>query len=670
MANFLQIRIRIDSDQPADDALFALAITGNLIGDIAETRKYSRSSAGEWGCGGSRIDDIFELETALTLDYKQGGLQLFPIDVYLDVNDVIIDFTEYGYLFNLGDSTIPVDIDVTVTPEVPPVPEFEITGEALSQADAEPVCTHAKFTFSVINGVAPYTISGAASKIAPTEGDLWVDLLRYTAGDQSITITDNNGDFDTIIVSKLGLFEIDSVDTINQLGGGTATIQASINPSGSINPILEYSINGIGYSSSNLFTGLAAQSYTAYVRDNYGCIKTEPFTIEEILEERPDPFFEISKVNAIRCVNNSLSSTYDSLWRKRVFTNLQYFDVVQIYESDESVTTQIRSSYRDIVAKLKDLQGVEVKDYTVTKQISNIGLNDQRSANMKAGTEANQTFIYFDGSEISLPETWMIAGLQITISGVNAGTLAGTYIVSDVVYDKSINKDVLVVDVIYPYGAEVRPITLDSNYDLEPWDIYEFNATFDSLIKGRYYIDVDATDVDPNYDPKKWRSEDICISDEWKDSILLEYQDTDNSVIGDIIPTTGIVHKLRLKSRFFAYGATREKTTFRTDTGNVVLIKQINARTIQLEGRFPDFIDEKIGFAASHKTIIVNGEQFRVSEEEQESENKTDERNPFVDTILTLQAVNTVVKTTAAGIVSSSDTVLGDGNNVVIGIFE
>jgi len=677
MANFLEVRLTLVDEQPVDGAQLILNFRQNLstLKGMSETRVSVRNQAGQWTCNtGSPIPvpaQTVTLADALDLDWRQGGGgTIFPVIISIEQDNVVaIKFIQYGW--ELLSSTMPdANLTIVTTPEVPPAPEFEITDVTDSQADSEPVCTYAKRTFSVENGVAPYTISGAASKVAPTEGDLWVDILRYTAGDQSIIITDDNGDFDTIIVPKISTFTFDTVEVIEALGGATVTLQPSYDQSEVIQKAFEYSIDNLSWKSTNQYTGIAAGGYTGYVRDQLGCVKTTPFTVVGVAEERPDPFFEISTVNAIRHVDNSLSSTYDSLWRKRVFTNLQYFDVVQIYESDESITTQIRSSYRDIVAKLRDLQGVEVKDYTVTKQISNIGLTDQRPANVKAGTEANQTFVYFDGSEISLPETWMVAGLQITISGVNAGALAGTYIVSDVVYDKSINKDVLVIDVIYPYGTEVRPITLDSNYDLEPWDVYEFNATFDSLIKGRYYIDIDATDTDPNYDPKNWRSEDICVADEWNDSILLEYQDTDNSVIGDIIPSTGIIHKLRLKSRFFAYGATREKTTFRTDTGNVVLIKQINARTIQLEGRFPDFIDEKIGFAASHKTIIVNGEQFRVSEEEQESENKTDERNPFVDTILTLQAINTVVKTTAAGIVSSSDTVLGDGNNVVIGIFE
>jgi hypothetical protein len=680
MANLLSIKISIDGTVSTGQNIVIPIVNENGPDfDIAENTVNTRTSAGQWGVGGGtnpvQVSD--NLADALIADYVNGGVLLIPISVLKlpEETEFFIDFTEFGYSVDNPNIILPTNVSIIVTPEVQPSPTFEITGTTVSQAGSD-VCNNIRLTLQVTNGTAPYQISvpqdPSLDKVAANESELWIDILRDTAFKYDITITDDNSDSDTVQSTIVASGIISSIDITESLAGATVVIQAFSSPGNAdIFPVYEYSINGSNYTSGNSFSNITPGNYTAYLRDNYGCVKTEPFTVEGVAEERPAPFFDISKVNALRLADLTLTNRYDALWRKRKFTNLQYFDVCHTYEKGDVVTTQIRSSYRDITATLKDKLGNDILTYPVVKEIENIGQEDERSANLIGSQDSSKTYIYFDGTSISLPESWMIAGLQVSISGASAGTLAGTYIVSKILFDSRIGKDVMVIDVVYPYGQEVRIVTLDSSFDIEPWDVYEFNSVFAAVDPGLYYLEVVATDTDPNYTKTEiWQSENICIKETWEDSVLLEYQDTDNSVIGDIIPGTGIVHKLRLYSRFFAYGAAREKDLFTTDTGNTVLKKQVNKRTIVLEGRFPDFIDEKIGFAASHESIWVDSEQFRPSEEEQESENKIDERNPFVDTRLTLQAINTIVKTDTFGIVSNTDTVLGNGQNVALGVFE
>ncbi len=94
-----------------------------------------------------------------------------------------------------------------------------------------------------------------------------------------ITVRDANGCLNTraVTVASLGGPQTLTAVITNEsctLNNGTITATAT----GGTAP-LQYSINGTSYQLSNLFTGVAAGSYTLYVKDANACIKTLPVTI-------------------------------------------------------------------------------------------------------------------------------------------------------------------------------------------------------------------------------------------------------------------------------------------------------------------------------------------------------------------------------------------------------
>lgn len=128
---------------------------------------------------------------------------------------------------------------------------------------------HSNGTISCFGGTTTVTITGSGGTAPYTGTGTYTGV---TAGSKSYTITDANGctDVESFTIPQPTSLNINGVVTSN----GVLFITAS-GGTGS----KTYSINGTTYQGSNSFTGLSAGSYTAYVKDANGCIKTRGFRI-------------------------------------------------------------------------------------------------------------------------------------------------------------------------------------------------------------------------------------------------------------------------------------------------------------------------------------------------------------------------------------------------------
>ncbi|MFZ4057334.1 MAG: beta strand repeat-containing protein, partial [Ferruginibacter sp.] len=98
------------------------------------------------------------------------------------------------------------------------------------------------------------------------------------AGSYTITVRDNSGCTNTVsvVVPNHNGSTISGVTTTSTCAvpTGTITVTASVSPG----PFL-YSINGVAYQTSNVFTALPAGVYTVWVDDGTDCITTKQFVI-------------------------------------------------------------------------------------------------------------------------------------------------------------------------------------------------------------------------------------------------------------------------------------------------------------------------------------------------------------------------------------------------------
>ena len=134
-------------------------------------------------------------------------------------------------------------------------------------------------------------------------------LTGLNYGFYNVTITDNGG-CGSITLSNIHVEFAYSVYVTN-----SGTSSSSCGNTGSI--ILygnagvtpyTYSLNGTSYQVSNTFTGLAAGTYTAYVKDAGGCVSTKSITVGSIAPVTVSPFTRA----ASSCANDGSIEVYRS----------------------------------------------------------------------------------------------------------------------------------------------------------------------------------------------------------------------------------------------------------------------------------------------------------------------------------------------------------------------
>lgn len=118
------------------------------------------------------------------------------------------------------------------------------------------------------NGIAPlqYSLNGGPFQA----GNIFTGLA---AGVYTVTVKDATGctNTTTVTVTSIGGPSASAVSTVSACNTNTGTI--TITASGGT-PGYQYSINGTVFQASNIFNGVGAGNYVAYVKDANGCIGT------------------------------------------------------------------------------------------------------------------------------------------------------------------------------------------------------------------------------------------------------------------------------------------------------------------------------------------------------------------------------------------------------------
>lgn len=131
-------------------------------------------------------------------------------------------------------------------------------------------------TIACNGGSTTVTVTGAGGT-PPYTG---TGTFSVTAGNYSYTVTDANGVTSTSSISvpePSSLVVSATAGTISTNGG---TTDITVNASGGTAPFT-YSLNNAGYQSSNVFSGVAAGTYSILVKDNRGCIASANITISQ-----------------------------------------------------------------------------------------------------------------------------------------------------------------------------------------------------------------------------------------------------------------------------------------------------------------------------------------------------------------------------------------------------
>jgi gliding motility-associated-like protein len=183
-----------------------------------------------------------------------------------------------------------------------PIPVTVAAGAALtaSLVSTPTSCsgaTNGSITVTPANGNGPYTYSLNNGVFQASN-----TFLNLASGNYSIVARDGAGcmtsSLNAIVSPGQALSATVAVANLNCNGSNSGI--ATITVTGGGIATYTYSMDGNNYQLSNVFAGLAAGNYTAYIRDNNNCSGTQTFTVTQ-----PAALTLVATPQAVRCNGQS-----------------------------------------------------------------------------------------------------------------------------------------------------------------------------------------------------------------------------------------------------------------------------------------------------------------------------------------------------------------------------
>ena len=413
---------------------------------------------------------------------------------------------------------------------------------------------------------------------------------------------------------------------VNSPSGATITILVS----DSELLVLKYSLDGTNFQLSNVFSGILQGDYNIYIKDQLGCSVDTAITIPSFEEggvgER-FPYSDLpSKSNSIRfakyldwgnCSNykndeNTLS------WQLPFTENACEYN--QLFQDCDIITTQIKSNYKNIIVTVIDENEVET-NISVTQKSNYIDLKDSREARVyNLANLGVQTGMYFTSGSTYDYYTGDVTGSYSLNGNLPAWGVIGNYVfydsawfqISNIIYDDSKSAYVLVLDVNY-IGAE-QSLRVNSLYNLEDYNIYEFNIDMSDFADKKIQVNITQTDDNVSFPTEVYLSEVLDIAETQEGTLSIEYYNDNNT---DIFYATGIKNKVRIPIEYFAGGYSDNVESERTDSNTYLINSEGYENDLIAFKLMPKQIMRKVIQALSHKFVFLNEVQY-VKEESPE----------------------------------------------------
>lgn len=445
-------------------------------------------------------------------------------------------------------------------------PTFELNSVTYTAGPSP--CASINATFNTTEDVYKYSIyDNIINTVGTPTSSLTINLVRlinysniklYNQNDELIKVSDTI----PYIYSGRAIDKNIKVSTVQSpSGGATVTITPSYpGQSTSVpNLILEYSLNGTNYQSSNVFSSQIPGSYTAYVKDQFGCIAEIDFVIDQYVDNVNEIFY-ISKNNSVTFARAEVWDNQDIMKNDTNVLSESYLSKLNfkeelLFQRKDQITVQLKSNYTNHVVTMEEGCDGPTTNIPIIKKSNNIGRfssMDCRIYPYKAGYAglyfiSGNTYDEVDndtGDYVlngNLPDFAIIGQfVEIIIGGINNGY----YEIKDVIYDSEIEKRAIIIQ--YPYTGLDQEIKVKSTFNLLEYEIYEFTVDFQTFLEDFYRIHINATRT--GFSDQDHYSETIYLRDLHPDTLAINYWGEGNS---DIFYAYGIKHFIRLKYEEF-----------------------------------------------------------------------------------------------------------------------
>lgn len=364
----------------------------------------------------------------------------------------------------------------------------------------------------------------------------------------------------------------------NSPNGATVVINNGLVPSGFFLLELQYSLDNSTWQDSNTFSGLVADNYTVYIKDQLGCSTSLNFAIDE--NGIQSPFFYISKANSIRFANRiewGDAANYkndENTLSCEVRDKLPYMEVQQ-FQTADVITTQFKSNYSSNTAIVIRENGTEAV-VPVVKKTSFIGNKDSRDAR-KYDLGGGKTGIYFTTGNIYDFDTGTDTGEDHYLNGgLPIWAKAGNYVkvdtewflIEDFVYDDEKNSEVIIISNNYS-GNDV-PVVVGTIYNIYDFEVYEFTIDMVDFINEEIQVRIEA--LDQNFTNITHLSEKIDVKVRHAECLEIKYWNDDNS---DIYYASEIKHLIRIPFTKIIDASDEDSENNKTDSNTVLISSEI-----------------------------------------------------------------------------------------------
>lgn len=407
-----------------------------------------------------------------------------------------------------------------------------------------------------------------------------------------------------------------SIAVTNTPTGATATISITNNSENT----LEYSLDDTIWYSSNLFTGLATNSYTAYVKDQYGCKVQKNFEVTVFGGNVSDltPEVTVSKSNSFRWKKDEVWD-YNSIYKNDDNTlsfeedyKEAYCGYRQKFQTGDTIRSQFRTNYDTRVVTVIDENDVETTLFAAQKT-ANLGKQDKRDGTVYAITQftigvyftSGQTYDYAtdiaDGTyELNgnLPE-WAKIGAWVFIETV------GWLEVINIIRKADDTAWVLVFN-LYNEGPAPETLIISTEYDARNFEVFEFDIDLNPYKDQLIQLKIVATDA--VWPTVTYLSEVIWVKDRHEGTVAISYRHEQNTSTMNY--SYGIRNLIRVEGQLKGYSPSGEKEISRGDSETYPVSVSLFEDFVLDVHAEPTGMAEKVAIAVSHNDLLLNGIAF------------------------------------------------------------
>ena len=371
----------------------------------------------------------------------------------------------------------------------------------------------------ILVGTNPFTVT--VSRLQATQ------IIVYKTSSDPLFISELEWNEPHLYFNKIGQNNIFIDTLVDPFSGATVTVTVDyldqLLPRPDLNT-LQYSLDDVNYFPTGVWTGQLAGDYTVYIKDSFGCTVSKDFTVAGSIEAA-DPIVVISERNSVSFskdevwdgLQDGIHKNFDNVLASTDISNVVYEERV-IFRDSDKIRIQFKSNYADHNVFVNDCEdGATGYNPTIEKMSNNLGLYESLTCVLHNLT-GGRSGLYFDaGSVIDINDS-IIGEYELFGNLPDSATVGnfvdivgyGTYRVVDIIYDRELDRRLMVFDLNYTGGDDA--VTMKCHYNLLPFEVYEFDVDFGSpIIKpGENIVRLRIQFLDNLYDEQNWYSE-YCL---------------------------------------------------------------------------------------------------------------------------------------------------------------